>query len=96
MKGGESLPEVTALRTPVCIFFVSLGCRENRWIQNISSIIDYLSRSDQEEAETPHMNPNTYNIRLANGQEKHLGYHYHKVRQFTRQIFESLEKIQNK
>jgi hypothetical protein len=59
MKGGESLPEVTAVRTSVCIFCVSLGCRENLWIQNISSIIDYLKRPDQEEAEAPHMNPNT-------------------------------------
>jgi len=96
MKGGESLPEVTAVRTSVCIFCVSLGCRENLWIQTISSIIDYLKRPDQEEAEAPYMNPTTYNISLANGQEKYLGYHYHKARKFTRQIFESLEKTQNK
>jgi len=59
MKGGESLPEATAVHTPVCIFFVSLGCRENLWIQNVSSIIDYLKHPDQEEAEAPHMNPKT-------------------------------------
>jgi len=96
MKGGESLPEVTVVRTFVCIFFVSLGCRENLWTQIISSIIDYLKRPDQEETETPHMNPNTQNISLANGQEKYFGYHYHKARQFTRQISEGLEKTQNK
>jgi hypothetical protein len=46
MKGGESLPEVKAVRTSACIFFVSLGCRENLWIHNISSIIDYLKRGN--------------------------------------------------
>jgi hypothetical protein len=59
MKGGESLPEVMAVRTFVCIFCVSLGWGGNLWSQNIASIIDYLKSPDQEEAEAPDMNPNT-------------------------------------